>query len=48
MKHNLMGKEKIENLGFSEVNSFENETEVRMQLDDLLEEKKFVQEVSRD
>jgi hypothetical protein len=28
MKHNLMGKEKIENLGFTQVNSFENETEV--------------------
>jgi len=25
MKHNLMGKEKIENLGFSEVNSMDNE-----------------------
>ena len=25
MKHNLMGKEKIENLGFDEVNSWDNE-----------------------
>lgn len=25
MKHGLMGKEKIENLGFSEVNSWDNE-----------------------
>ena len=25
MKHNLMGKEKIENLGFSEVNSLDTE-----------------------
>lgn len=25
MKHNLMGKDKIENLGFSEVNSYDNE-----------------------
>ena len=28
MKHNLMGKEKIENLGFDEVNSYENEESV--------------------
>ena len=28
MKHNLMGKEKIENLGFDEVNSWENEEKV--------------------
>lgn len=28
MKHNLMGKEKIENLGFGGVNSYENEKEV--------------------
>jgi len=32
MKHNLMGKDKIENLGFSDVNSWENETEVKRQL----------------
>jgi hypothetical protein len=25
MKHNLMGKEKIENLGYTEVNSYDNE-----------------------
>ena len=25
MKHNLMGKEKIENLGFDQVNSWDNE-----------------------
>ena len=47
MKHNLMGKDKIENLGFSDVNSWENETEVNV-FDDLLEEEKFVQEASRD
>ena len=28
MKHNLMGKEKIENLGFDEVNSWDNEEKV--------------------
>ena len=28
MKHNLMGKEKIENLGFDQVNSYENEENV--------------------
>jgi len=27
MKHNLMGKEKIENLGFSDVNTIETEEE---------------------
>ena len=31
MKHNLMGKEKIENLGFDEVNSWENEEKVSHQ-----------------
>ena len=29
MKHNLMGKEKIEHLGFDEVNSWDNEEKVR-------------------
>ena len=29
MKHNLMGQEKIENLGFGEVNSWETEEQVR-------------------
>lgn len=42
-----MGKDKIENLGFSDVNSWENETEVNV-FYDLLEEEKFVQEASRD
>ena len=28
MKHNLMGKEKIENLGYTEVNSYDNEEQV--------------------
>ena len=28
MKHNLMGKEKIENLGFDQVNSYDNEEKV--------------------
>ena len=28
MKHNLMGKEKIENLGFDQVNSWDNEEKV--------------------
>ena len=28
MKHNLMGKEKIENLGFDEVNSWDTEEKV--------------------
>jgi hypothetical protein len=32
MKHNLMGKEKIENLGFDEVNSFENEEQRKRNL----------------
>ena len=31
MKHNLMGKEKIENLGFDQVNSWDNEEKVRQQ-----------------
>ena len=30
MKHNLMGKEKIENLGYSEVNTYENEEAVSL------------------
>ena len=30
MKHNLMGKEKIENLGFDQVNSWDNEEKVRL------------------
>ena len=28
MKHNLMGKEKIENLGFDQVNSWDTEEKV--------------------
>lgn len=31
MKHNLMGKDKIENLGYTDVNSFENEEQVSFQ-----------------
>lgn len=31
MKHNLMGKEKIENLGYSEVNTYENEEAVSLE-----------------
>ena len=30
MKHNLMGQEKIENLGFSEVNTWETEEQVSL------------------
>ena len=30
MKHNLMGKEKIENLGFDQVNSYDNEERVSL------------------
>ena len=30
MKHNLMGKEKIENLGFDQVNSWDNEEKVSL------------------
>jgi hypothetical protein len=36
-----MGKDKIENLGFSEVNSWENETEVRKHLYDLFRGRKI-------
>jgi cytochrome c oxidase assembly protein subunit 19 len=32
MKHNLMGKEKIENLGYTEVNTYENEEQVSPRL----------------
>ena len=32
MKHNLMGKEKIENLGFDTVNSWDNEEKVSIPL----------------
>jgi len=32
MKHNLMNKEKIENLGYTEVNTYENEEQVSEKL----------------
>ena len=32
MKHNLMGREKIENLGFDKVNSWENEEQRKKDL----------------
>ena len=32
MKHNLMGKEKIENLGFSEINSIDTEEQRKRDL----------------
>ena len=32
MKHNLMGKEKIENLGYTEANTFANEKERKREL----------------
>ena len=40
MKHNLMGKEKIENLGYSEVNTFENEEAVSLNILLIFVEKK--------
>jgi cytochrome c oxidase assembly protein subunit 19 len=52
MKHNLMGKEKIENLGYTEVNTYENEEQVSPRLlspyIDNLAQKIFVQEDMRD
>jgi len=36
MKHGLMGKEKIENLGFSTVNTYENEGEVSAECGELM------------
>jgi hypothetical protein len=53
MKHNLMGKEKIENLGYTEVNTYENEEQVS-QLNyssphgDNLAQKSFIQKDMRD
>lgn len=32
MKHNLMGKEKIENLGFGEINSMDTEEQRKLAL----------------
>jgi hypothetical protein len=32
MKHNLMGKDKIENLGYTPVNSYENEEQRKKDL----------------
>ena len=56
MKHNLMGKEKIENLGFDQVNSYDNEERVSLSASQPYsycfqcgaEEERLVQETGRD
>ena len=38
MKHNLMGKEKIENLGFDDVNTWDNEEKVSVHTQERLDD----------
>jgi len=47
MKHGLMGQEKIENLGFTEANSWETEEKVIRPRLNGIEETGSLQEVSR-